>query len=1318
MRLLSLKRVSWSLFGLLVFLVLLALVVELVSWNFLKPYITERVEAATGREMNIDGDISLSLLPRPEATVNGITLANPERATSETMVEVGQVSITPSLTALLTGDLVLADIDIRQPTVSLEQIAEAEPNWVFTEAGPDKPAKEEGIETSQTADGEAGPPINFRDLSITDGEVSYRPANADEPLVVAIPDLQVENQPSALNVDGELSFNDRTFNLDARTSSLDVMLANLDRPPGERQEFEGEAQLSFEDSKAQFAFALPEAPATEVLGAQWHLELDNIEAWSQWLGLPPIKLEQIQFEGDLAKEGSLWRARNILLTGAQSELGGELTLDLGSEPLELSGSLVAPVLDIVALQNALPESPDTDEPPGISIPVLPAWKSSVDVAVEQLILPTLELSNVQTTVTLSDHKLGLSPLQAELAGGMIEGDAQLLSSPELVQADASLNIESLATEDLNLPWSGGKLGAEFDLAMAELEQRPNHQLGTLLAHVRVSQGDISYANEKHKSQLDGSLRVSGETVPRFEMDGQFQSKPISLSLEGEPLPELAADLEEYALEADARSDEFDMAAQTTLGSLIEPNTMDIELALSDEGSQGLEDWLGVAMPPLPAYRLAGNLEREGNRWSATELDGELGGGDIGGQVHYTHGQQPLLEADVEAGRIDVARFTEAAGESAETDGTGVSGQTEPDDSAGSQGNPLSALHKLDAELELDAETLVLPGGQQFNDLKVSGNLKDGVAEVQSVSFGIADGSVSAQATLDANEQPAVGSLKSEFQNIELGQLGETFSLVEQRLGTLSGDLALNMTQARADALDDDVLLPFIGRLQVEPSRLRFTDARFDTDLTLEFQTTDLSQGQQKFQINGDGRYDGDPFSLDLVSDPLLDARDPDSPYALDMQAQVVETDIDLGGTILQPLALKGLDLTLSMEGPNPDQLSRLFGFPLPTLPPYSVYGELSLQDDRWLFKDLAGEVGDSDLRGHLAFEVIDELPHLSGELASRSLDIADLGGLVGGKPTQDDSASEDAKPAEPDESSDVLPDQPIIGERWQTLVADVSYRGESVRAGGVPLSNVVIDFRLEDGGAYFEPLAFGVGDGSVDFNLNIAADAAIPNGTMELEVNNVDLREVVGHWGIAGDSVGRIGAQGKFWIKGRSVAELLSSADGGLVMLMADGQLDTLLIELAGLDATESVFTWLGGSGTVPIDCAYLDLTARDGLAKLDTFVLDTADTSFTAGGEINFNTESLDITLQAHPKDPSVLVGRTPFHLGGTFGNVEPGIHGGTFMTRAAASVALTAAAGPIASLLPLLDLGTGADLNYCDGLVSRSREAINENSGDGDSG
>lgn len=1252
--------------------------VVLMPWNFLKPVITERIEEATGRSVAIHGDVGITLFPRPQLSLHEIEVANPEWAASPHMLEAQRLSVSPSLSALIQGQIVLDDIEIAGATLHLEQRADAPGNWVFGDRQEDqKPPSEENTPS----------PLRVHDLSLSESEVHYRAADADTPLKLSISSLQMQADDQTLHTQGTLAFQGRRFELEAQTDPIDAFMDHT-------RAFGGELSLGSGESLLTGTFEVPEAPAGERLQAEGELSLHNLAEWSKWLALPRVELASLEMAARLEREGSEWRLGNIATTVVDSRVTGELRVETAGDAPTLDGRLHSSSLDIAALRAAWPTS--EEKKTGVSLPVLPDLRGEIALSLDRMTLEKAQLQNVQTQVQFAEHSVMLDPLTFDMAGGKVETDASLTSSPERVAAKARITLKNLDMTKLGraLPL-GGTLDAELPLELQSLEQRPIFERNTLLANLRIDNAHFAYRNEEAGNDLEGTLETTGGGEPPgvlLGVKGAFHDKPLEMRVRGAPLPSLV-DLEEgalkqdYPFEVEATSNDMFTRVNTTLASILQPQTLEGEVVLEAGGHEDLEAWIGPVLPPLPEFRLAGHLNRDNAQWSATGLDGEIGSTPVAGSVEVLNTERPVIDVDLEAGRIDLARLISAT--------TEASSDEAQDDSL------LAPLRGFDGQLNLNAKTLVLPNGLELRELVLVAELEAGRLRAAPLQFRLGEGSLAGSLALDATASPASGRLDVDVDDIALARLGDTFTPIEDRLGRVSGELHLEMRETLPSDRRDDLLLPFIGRLRVEPSTLRFHDPKAGTELTLSLETQGSTAGKQTLHMQGEGRYDGAPASLTLRGDPLLDARDPHRPYAVDLEANIVGTRLRLQGTLLRPLALEGLNLELALQGPNPQRLSRLLGVALPQLPPYSVSGNLDLENERWTFTDMEGEVGDSDLDGRLALNGNIRPSRLTGELTSTYLHIEDLGGLAGVTPEEAKSEADDRF---------ILPDAPIIGDAWHGVSAEVSFRGQSVRAGNIPLSNVVINFRLEEGRGQFDPVGFGVGEGSVDLVLDLDASTQPPSGTLQVEVQGVDLNEALRNWNLADESVGIIGGRGKLWIEGASVAELLASADGGVVLLMTGGRLEALLVEMAGLDAGETFVSWLRGRGPIPIDCAYADLQARDGVAQLDTFVVDTDDTTFTVGGQVDLNTERVDISIIAHPKDPSVFVGRSPLHLGGTFDNIETGVHGERLVMRAGASALLGAVAGPITALLPLVDVGTGPNMEYCQGLIKRSREAIEE--------
>jgi len=153
-----------------VLIVALLIAPSFFDLNTYKPLIISEVKKATGRDLIIDGPVSLSLLPLPSVSVTGVKFFNVAGAKNPNMVEVKSVTVRPSLFALLTGGLEVSEVVLSEPKIVLEINAEGKPNWEFTPSvGEAKPA----------APKPASPkPISLGRLTIENGTLIFSDSKA------------------------------------------------------------------------------------------------------------------------------------------------------------------------------------------------------------------------------------------------------------------------------------------------------------------------------------------------------------------------------------------------------------------------------------------------------------------------------------------------------------------------------------------------------------------------------------------------------------------------------------------------------------------------------------------------------------------------------------------------------------------------------------------------------------------------------------------------------------------------------------------------------------------------------------------------------------------------------------------------------------------------------------------------------------------------------------------------------------------------------------------------------------------------------------
>ena len=564
-----------------------------------------------------------------------------------------------------------------------------------------------------------------------------------------------------------------------------------------------------------------------------------------------------------------------------------------------------------------------------------------------------------------------------------------------------------------------------------------------------------------------------------------------------------------------------------------------------------------------------------------------------------------------------------------------------------------------------------------------------VEQMTVLSDGI-DLQMNAELAPGATDQPWHGAVRSRIKRLDLGKVLQPFVATDQPFGVLSGDLNLVATGVDPTQAAPDVAKPFLGRLAIKESQLAYTDRARHIDVDASIEMTNPDNQAQAVRIDAQGTYRQEPFTLRFQGDPLLNMREADKPYAVDAFVAVAQTEAHAKGRVFNPLTLPRVEMHLTVAGPNPKRLSPLLGFPLPPLPPYKLQGRLVNQEQMWKFSNFAGQVGDSELSGDMLIKMDGERPFAQAELDSRHLDFDDLSPLIGKAPEVEggETASAEQKREQVKEAATptVLPKTPINFDNLRRLDAAIKLRSKHIET-VLPLDNLTTEITIEAGRLTLEPLDFGVASGEVRSRIELDTRTQPPKTNIDVEIRHISLKDILSRFDIADESAGIVGGQAKVWLQGGSVADMLASADGGLLLLMAGGRFDDLLVELAGLDLGEALAALFGDQEEkFAINCAFADIHAKQGVAQLKTFVVDTDDTLFLGDGAIDFTQEGMDLIIDPKPKDLSLFSARAPLHIQGTF--AEPRIRpGASALIRGAASLAMLPVA-PLAALIPLLNL------------------------------
>jgi uncharacterized protein involved in outer membrane biogenesis len=490
-------------------------------------------------------------------------------------------------------------------------------------------------------------------------------------------------------------------------------------------------------------------------------------------------------------------------------------------------------------------------------------------------------------------------------------------------------------------------------------------------------------------------------------------------------------------------------------------------------------------------------------------------------------------------------------------------------------------------------------------------------------------------------------------------------------------------------------MPIIGLLKIDDGKVTYRDVNrhITLDGTIKSVSARGGSGEGSFTLDGSGTYRNAPFTIKLKGGSLNDLRETTKPYDLDATAAVGKTKVSVVGTVTDPFKLTDMNLKMTADGDNAQDLYPIFGVPAPPTPPYHLTGTLDRDGKAWLFKNFSGTVGKSDLEGSLRLETEGrKRVFVGGDLQSKNLNFADLGLLVGapGATTGDHPVSDIQKEmAKKQEASGrVLPDTPLNLDEVRNVDADITFKGVHIDAQSLPLDNLDLHLKLDDALLMLTPLKVGVANGQINANIVIDARSDTVATDYDIRFAKFQIGEFFKSAGFPEGGSGNLNGRVRLHGAGNSVRASLATANGQASAVVDNGQISDLAANILGLDVARSLGVLITGDKKVPLHCLVADFEVKDGLMTPRTFVLDTDAAVTTGKGTISLKDEHLDLRLHGDPKSATPIALGGPILIGGTFKKPDVGL-GAEAYARGGAAVALGVLLTPLASVLGFIDTG-----------------------------
>ncbi len=397
----------------------------------------------------------------------------------------------------------------------------------------------------------------------------------------------------------------------------------------------------------------------------------------------------------------------------------------------------------------------------------------------------------------------------------------------------------------------------------------------------------------------------------------------------------------------------------------------------------------------------------------------------------------------------------------------------------------------------------------------------------------------------------------------------------------------------------------------------------------------------------EGETDGQSLTASFSGGGFRSLVEGEAPYPVELTLAYNGIELAADGSIDEPAAFEGVALRLEVSGANFADLYPLVPAALPATPPFSIEGDLVRRGDAVSLSDFAGRMGDSDVAGSLTYNTAGERPLLSGRIVSERLDFDDLAPLIGAAPNPEETASRE-QVAEAQEPG-LFPDEPIPVERFRAADLDIELEAPQVVDATIPVTGLTAHFRLQDARLEVRPLELTLqGGGTAGGELAVNAREATPSADLALTLKDVSLKPWFRNSRFVEEMGGLFG--GKLYLLGvgASLAEIAGSARGKGVVTYREGTVSGLLVEAAGLDVVEALALVVGDDTPVAVRCGGAGFHADQGKVRILQAFVDTSDSLLVAAGGLDLTQQSLDLRIEAEPKDFSLIDMAAPVRVSG----------------------------------------------------------------------
>ena len=522
-----------------------------------------------------------------------------------------------------------------------------------------------------------------------------------------------------------------------------------------------------------------------------------------------------------------------------------------------------------------------------------------------------------------DVKLGRTT--RVLADGIQFANPDWAKDPQLVTAEAAevdINLFPLLRGRIELPLvtlRKPQLGLQMEadgrrswaLGRDTADRKNFPEIGALV----VDQGGAHFVSGGHGADIQTRFALDNRTDNKlpltFHAKGTWQKQPFTATgRAGNVLHLNGTQHAAFPLDLNASAAHTTLKAAGTIGSLADLNGADVNVTLQGNNLSELYKLLGVVLPETPRYEVRAHVDKQGEVWNVSKINGKLGTSDLTGQLSFDRSQPvPLLTGKLQSRALDFDDLAPLVGLPEQPRSAAVLPKITPDvDTPAVKARlnrdpgkvlptaslDLARLKAMNADVQYSAARMTNVRQLPLDRMSLHVVLKGGVLVLDSMNLGVASGELTGRMRFDGNSDPAIAEVRLDAKSMELNKLFPGFKVtkasfgkvqgaidlkgrgnsVAQMLATSSGNVALVMGKGEISSL----LLEFAeldggGIIKTlllgdKPSQLRCAAAAFDVNNGLmKSREIVLDASDAVFYGNGALNLASESMDLSVVAFP-------------------------------------------------------------------------------------------------------------------------------------------------------------------------------------------------------------------------------------------------------------------------------------------------------------------------------------------------------------------------------------------------------------------------------------------------------------------